>query len=146
MVTTLNRAARVEAPGNLDASRGKAPRLARNVDTSSGRERTDAVQELRGMLEPVSSLPLACQVEEAYCLGDPALRADSVLRVLSGLDNWSFTPEPLTMALDDSVWQDWAIPGWLPARRATRLCSQGGSRKNCLALELACAIAALADP
>lgn len=130
MVTTVNRVDQVEAQGNLDASKAKAPRPARNVDTSSRRDRTDAVQELRGMLEPVSSLPLAHQAEEAYCLGDPALRADSVQRVLSGLDNWSFPPQPLAMALDDSVWQDWAIAGWLPARRVTRLCKPGRKPKE----------------
>ncbi len=46
----------------------------------------------------------------------------------------------------DAVQRDWVIPGWLPAGRVTRLSSHGGSGKTYLALELATAIAAAADP
>lgn len=143
---TLKHMDKLEAQRKLDASRGKALELARKVDSASGREQTDAVQELRGVLEPASSLPLAHQVEEAYGLEKAAPRAESLQRVLSGLDSWSCPPEPFAMAPDDSVWRDWVIPGWLPAGRVTRLSSHGGSGKSYLALELACAIAAAADP
>ena len=143
---TLKHIDQLEEQKALDASREEALKLARKVDSASGREQTDAVQELRDVLEPASSLPLAHQVEEAYGLDKPAHRTDRLQRVLSELDSWSCPPEPFAMAPDDSVWRDWVIPGWLPAGRVTRLSSHGGSGKTYLALELATSIAAAADP
>ncbi len=50
----------------LEASREEALKLASKVDRTSGHELTEAVQELRDVLEPAATLPLANQVKEAY--------------------------------------------------------------------------------
>ena len=130
----------------LVASREEALKLARKVDLAAGREQTEAVQELRDVLEPVATLPLANQVEDAYVHEKRSDRADRLQRVLSVLTSWPCPPEPFAVAADDTVQRDWVIPGWLPAGRVTRLSSHGGSGKTYLALELATAIAAAADP
>ena len=64
----------------LVASREEALKLARKVDLASGREQTEAVQELRDVLEPVATLPLANQVERmptSLCSGQIAQTGSS---------------------------------------------------------------------